>query len=64
MFFIQLLQLSFSEFIGLCFVVIGVIPSILFRSWGSAVLYYVAILFVSVWIELVARRAIKARQLQ
>ncbi len=63
MYFIKLLRLTFGEAVGLFFVLYGVVPSILFRSWGAALVYYVIAVFVGAWLEVVARRAVKQQML-
>ena len=53
-----LLRIKITEAGWLLFVILGVIPAILFRSWGAAILYYVAVQFIWAVLETIARRAV------
>ena len=58
MYLTTLLRIRFAEAGWLSFVILAVIPCILFRSWGQTILYWIAVLFIWVVLESIAKRAV------
>ena len=58
MYLTTLLRIRFAEAGWLSFVILAILPCILFRSWGQTILYWIAVLFILVVLENIAKRAV------